>query len=163
MSAATTEITDAILRMSQGSWLDVRFALFRIGHTPRARVSPPTTEYNALVLIHLSRSADVSATIGRDHVIDLVGGNGHPHTVHFNFVVVANHATLGWPTIHQIAARALAIISLEFRVEPLMPFIVPYSVVSFLRRRACTKRHGDRAAEKDNEFAFQSINLVETQ
>jgi hypothetical protein len=102
----------------------------------------------------------VSATIGRDHVIDLVGGNGRPHTIHLNFVVVANHATLGWPTIHQIAARALAIISLEFRVEPLMPFIVPYSVVSFLRRRACTKKHGHRAAEKDNEAWKRSVAVV---
>src|SRR5215469_8212668 len=61
-------------------------------------------EYNALVLTHLSRSTDVSATIGRDHVVDLVVGNTRPCTVHFNFVVVANHTTLGLPTIHQIAA-----------------------------------------------------------
>src|SRR5436305_14663866 len=63
------------------------------------------TEYNALVRTHLSRSADVSATIGRDHVIDLVVGNRRPNTVHFNFVVIAYDATLGRPTIHQIAAR----------------------------------------------------------
>ena len=90
----------------------------------------------------------MGATIGRDHVIDLVVGNGHPHTVHFNFVVVANHATLGWPTIHQIAARALAIISLEFRVEALMPFIVAYPIISFLCRRAYTEKHWERAREK---------------
>src|SRR5258708_15681548 len=52
-------------------------------------------EYNALVGTHLSRSADVSATIGRDRVVDLVVGNRRPDTVHFNFVVVANHTTLG--------------------------------------------------------------------
>jgi hypothetical protein len=69
------------------------------------------TEYNALVRTHLSRSADVSATIGRDHVVDLVVGNRCPYTVHFNFVVVTNHATLSRPTIQQIAARALGIIS----------------------------------------------------
>ena len=99
----------------------------------------------------------MGATIGRDHVIDLVVGNRCPCAVHFNFVVVANHATLGRPTIHQIAARALAIVSFELRVEALMPFIVTHPVVSFLRGRACTKKHGDRAAEKDSEFAFQSI------
>jgi hypothetical protein len=55
----------------------------------------------------------MSATIGRDHVVDLVVGHRRPYTVHFNFVVVANDATLGRPTIHQIAARALAIISFE--------------------------------------------------
>jgi hypothetical protein len=37
-----------------------------------------------------------------------------------------------------------------------MPFIVAHSVVSFLRRRAYTKKHEDRAAEKDDELAFQS-------
>ena len=58
----------------------------------------------------------MSATIGRDAVVDLVVGNRSPRTVHFNFVVVANHAALGRPTIHQIAARASAIISFEFRV-----------------------------------------------
>jgi hypothetical protein len=58
------------------------------------------TEYDALVWTHLSWSADVSATIGRDDVVDLVVGNRRPRTVHFNFVVVANHATLGRPTIH---------------------------------------------------------------
>jgi hypothetical protein len=56
--------------------------------------------YNALVRTHLSRSADVSATIGRDYVVDFVVGNRRPYAVHFNFVVVANHATLGRPTIH---------------------------------------------------------------
>src|SRR5262249_27069448 len=95
-------------------------------------------EQNALVWTHLPWSADVSATIGRDHIVDLVVGNRRPRTVHFNFVMVANHAALGRPTIHQIAARASAIISFEFRVEVAMPFIVAYPVVSFLRRRAYT-------------------------
>jgi hypothetical protein len=49
--------------------------------------------------------------------------------------VVANHAALSRPTIHQIAARTLAIISFEFRVEALMPFIMAHPAVSFLRRR----------------------------
>src|SRR4029450_14137207 len=89
------------------------------------------TEYNALVRTHLSRSADVSATIGRDHIVDLVVGNRRPDTVHFNFVVVANDATLGRPTIHQIAART-SVVSSELRVEALMPFIVTRTVVSLL-------------------------------
>src|SRR5215467_4377480 len=110
-------------------------------------------EQNALVWTHLPWSADVSATIGRDHIVDLVVGNRRPRTVHFNFVMVANHAALGRPTIHQIAARAFAIISFEFRIEVAMPFIVAYPVVSFLRRRVYTKKHGDRAAEKRDELA----------
>jgi hypothetical protein len=110
------------------------------------------------LLGHLSRSADVSATIGRDRVVDLVVGNRRPYTVHFNFVVVANHMTLGRPTIHQIAARALAIVSFEFRVEALMPFYHGYPVISFLRRRAYAKKQGDRPAEQRYEVAtFHSI------
>ena len=34
-----------------------------------------------------------------------------------------------------------------------MPFIVAYPVVSFLRRRVYTKKHGDRAAEQRDERA----------
>src|SRR5262249_51667994 len=86
-------------------------------------------EQNALVWTHLPWSADVSAPIGRDHIVDLVVGNRRPRTVHFNFVMVANHAALARPTIHQIAARALAIISFEFRIEVAMPFIVAYPVL----------------------------------
>src|SRR5215831_19666337 len=110
------------------------------------------TEYNALVRTHLSRSADVSATIGRDHVIDLVVGYRRPNTVHFNFVVIANDATLSRPTIHQIAAQTSVVFS-ELRVEALMPFIVARPVVSFLRHRAYTKKHGDGAAEQRDEPA----------
>src|SRR5262249_23479938 len=100
----------------------------------------------------LSRSADVSATIGRDHVIDLVVGNRRPNTVHFNFVVIANDATLGRPTIHQIAART-SVVSSELRVEALMPFIVARPVVSLLRCSVHTKKQGSRAAEKRDELA----------
>src|SRR5262249_13403885 len=109
------------------------------------------TEYNALVRTHLSRSADVSATIGRDHVIDLVVGNRRPNTVHFNFVVIANDATLGRPTINQIAART-SVVSSELRVEALMPFIVARPVVSLLRRSVQTKKQGSRAAECSQQF-----------
>src|SRR5262249_19355065 len=96
-------------------------------------------------------SADVSATIGRDHVIDLAVGNRHPNIVHFNFVVIANDATLGRPTIHQIAART-SVVSSELRVEALMPFIVARPVVSLLRRSVHTKKQGSRAAECGQQF-----------
>ena len=85
-------------------WPSVGTAFNAKSALPSALRRQNDAEYNALVLTHLSRSADVSATIGRDHVVDLVVGNRRPYTVHLNFVVVANHATLGWPTIHQIAA-----------------------------------------------------------
>src|SRR5262245_19521732 len=110
-------------------------------------------EQHALVWTHLPGSSDVSSTIGRDHIVDLVVGNRRPRTVHFNFVMVANHAALSRPTIHQIAARASAIISFEFRVEVAMPFIVAYPVVSLLRRCVRTKKQEGPAAEKRDERA----------
>src|SRR5881396_2700122 len=81
----------------------------------------------------------MSATIGRDHIVDLVVGNRRPNTVHFNFVVIANDATLGRPTIHQIAART-SVVSSELRVEAL------------LRRSVHTKKQGSRAAECGQQF-----------
>jgi hypothetical protein len=75
----------------------------------------------------------VSAPVGRDQVVNLAVGNQHPFAIHFDFVVVANHSALGWTTIHQVAARALAVISLELRVEVPMPFVVAFPEISFLR------------------------------
>ena len=100
------------------------------------------------------------ATIGRDHVVDLIVWNRRPYTIHFNLIVVANHAALCRPTIHQIAAGASTIVSLEFRVEVPVPFAVAHPVVSFLGRRAYAEEHGDRAADERDELApFQLIEL----
>src|SRR6516164_4924472 len=135
--------------------VDVRFAPYALATRPTlpsALRRQNDTEYNALVRTHLSRSADVSATIRRDHVIDLVVGNRRPNTVHFNFVVIANDATLGRPTIHQIAART-SVVSSKLRVEAVMPFIVARPVVSLLRRSVHTKKQGSRAAEQRDELA----------
>ena len=95
----------------------------------------------------------MSTTIGRDHVVNLVTGNPHPFDVHFDLVVVAYHAALGRATIHQVAARTLAVISFERRVEALMPFIVAYPVISFLRRCAYTMKRGERTTEQRDELA----------
>ena len=95
----------------------------------------------------------MGTTIRGDHIVDLVVGNWHPFAVDFDFVVVAEHATLGRATIHQVAARALAIVSLEIRVEVLMPFIVAGAIISFLRCYAYTQKHGERAREKRYEVA----------
>jgi hypothetical protein len=51
----------------------------------------------------------------------------------------------------------LAIVSFEFRVEALMPFIVAHSVVSFLRRRAYTRKQRDRAAEQRDELTASKM------
>src|SRR6267154_5676298 len=95
----------------------------------------------------------MSTTIGRDHVVNLVIGNPHPFAVHFDLIVVAHHAALGRATIHQVAARALAVISFERRVEALMPFIVACPIISFLRRCAYTMKRGERTTEQRNKLA----------
>ena len=100
----------------------------------------------------------MSTTIGRDHVVNLVTGNPHPFAVHFDLVVVAHHAALGRATIHQVAARALAVISFERRVEALMPFIVACPVISFLRRCAYTMKRGERTTEQRDELAPSSFD-----
>src|SRR5262249_31101996 len=66
--------------------------------------------------------------------------------------MIANDATLGRPTIHQIAAQT-SVVSSELRVEALVPFIVARTVVSLLRRSVHTKKQGNRAAEQHDELA----------
>src|SRR5262249_25387364 len=161
ISPTTKAIASAIVRMTHDS-CDVRFAPYALATRPilpSALRRQNDTEYNALVRTHLSRSADVSATIGRDHVIDLVVGYRRPNTVHFNFVVIANDATLGRPTIHQIAAQT-SVVSSELRVEALMPFIVARTVVSLLRRSVHTKKQGNRAAEQRDELATAAHSIT---
>src|SRR5262245_40173466 len=99
----------------------------------------------------------MSATIGRDRIVDLVVRNRRPYAVHFNFVVVANDATLGRSTIHQIAARALAIVSFECRVEALMPFVMAHLLVPFLRCCAYRKNHAHRTAKRDEHAPIRSL------
>jgi hypothetical protein len=85
---------------------------------------------------YLSRGANVGTSVGRDHFVNLIAGHRHPFAVHFDFVVVAHHATLGRATIHHAATRTSAVVSPERRVEVLMPFIVADAVISVLRRCA---------------------------
>src|SRR5262249_20800683 len=66
--------------------------------------------------------------------------------------MIANDATLGRPTIHQIAAQT-SVVSSELRVEALVPFIVARTVVSLLRRSVHTKKQGNRADEQHDELA----------
>ena len=96
----------------------------------------------------------MGTTIRRDHIVDLIVGNWHPFAIDFDFVVVTNHATLGRATIHQVAARSLAIVSFELRVEILMPFIVIYPIVSVLRCRASKKKHDESTSKQDREVLF---------
>src|SRR5262245_13207172 len=100
------------------------------------------------------------ATIRRDHVVDLIVRNRHPFAIHFNLIVVADHAALCRPTIEQIAAPALTIVSLKFRVAILVPFSVARPVVSFLGRRAYVGTYEDCAAEQRDEFAAADHSIT---
>src|SRR5262245_5874266 len=116
----------------------------------RAAASAVRREDNAVdhafVAAYLFWSADVSATIGRNDVVNRVSGNRHPLAVNFDFIMVTNHAALGRAAIPHAAAGALAVISFELRVEVPMPFIVADPVMPFLRARACTKESPERAS-----------------
>ena len=90
----------------------------------------------------------MSTAIRCDHIVNLVIGNRYPFAIHFDFVVVAHHATLGRTTIHKVAARTFAVISFKLRVEALMPIIVACAIISFLCYCAYTHKQGERAHEK---------------
>jgi hypothetical protein len=59
--------------------------------------------------------------------------------------VIADHATLRRATVHEVTARASAIVSLQRLVKLHMPPIVADPVISFLRHRAHTEEHGHHA------------------
>src|SRR6516164_1830815 len=70
-------------------------------------------EQHAFVRAYLSGSADMSATIRRDHIVDPVIGNRRPFAVHLDFVMVANHAALRRATVHEVTAGASAVVSVQ--------------------------------------------------
>jgi hypothetical protein len=92
-------------------------------------------------------------TIWRDDVVDLVIWNRRPLAVYFDFVMVADHTALSRATVHEVTAGAFAVVSVQFRVEALMPFIVAYPGIPLLRRAAHTKRHGECSAKQRDELA----------
>jgi len=53
----------------------------------------------------------MSATIRRNHIVNLVIGDRRPFAVHLDFVMVADHAASGRATVHEVTASALAVIS----------------------------------------------------
>jgi hypothetical protein len=55
----------------------------------------------------------MSATIRREHIVDLVIGNRRPFAVYLDLVMVAHHAALGRPTVHEVTASAFAVVSVE--------------------------------------------------
>ena len=89
----------------------------------------------------------MSAPVRRHHVVNLITGNPHPFAVHFDFIMVAGHTALGRATIHQVAARTLAVIPSKLRVEVQMPCLVAVPVTSFLCRCVWTDEDGEHASE----------------
>jgi hypothetical protein len=87
----------------------------------------------------------VSATIRRHRIVDLVIGNGCPFAVHLDLVMVTNPAALRRATVIEVAAGALAVVSVQPRVKLHMPLFVVHPVISFLRYRAYTQQYGDHA------------------
>src|SRR5262249_6241865 len=57
-------------------------------------------EQHPLVHAFLLGSTDMSTSVRRNHIINLVTRNRHPGAVYLHFVVVSGHTTLGRPTIH---------------------------------------------------------------
>jgi len=57
-------------------------------------------EHYSLIQAFLPRSADMSATIWRHHIVDPVIGNRRPFTVHLDLVMVSDHAALRRPAVH---------------------------------------------------------------
>jgi len=106
------------------------------------------TKQHSFIQAFLPRSADMRTTIWRDDVVDLVIWNWRPLAVYFDFVMVANHTALSRATVHEVTAGAFAVVSVQLRVEALMPFIVAYPKIPLLRRAAHTKRHGERSAKQ---------------
>src|SRR5262244_468585 len=92
-------------------------------------------EHYSLIRTFLPGSADMSATIWRDHIVDPVIGNRRPFAVHFDLVMVADHAALRRTTVHEVTAGASAVVSVQLRVKFPMPTIVADPVISVLRHR----------------------------
>src|SRR5215470_13230775 len=70
-------------------------------------------EHYSLIRTFLPGSADMSATIRRDHIVGPVIGNRRPFAVHLDLVTVAYHAALRRTTVHEVTAGASAVVSVE--------------------------------------------------
>ena len=102
----------------------------------------------------LPGSADMSTTVRRDHVVDLVVGNWRPFAVHLDFVMVADRSTLRWTTVQEVTASAFPVVSVELQIEVLMPPFMADPVISLLRRCAGTKEDGSEA-----DYRYPSLNM----
>ena len=100
---------------------------------------------DALVAAFLLRSADVSATVRRGYVVDRIIGDQHPFAVHFDFVMISDHARGGRLTICEVTTGAFAIVSLELRVEALMPCIMTDTMASLLGSSESRKKRRNNA------------------
>ena len=81
----------------------------------------------------------MSATIRRNHIVNLVIGDRRPFAVHLDFVMVADHAASGRATVHEVTAGAFAVVQQKLNMPP----IVADPVISFLRPRGDTEEYGN--------------------
>ena len=88
--------------------------------------------------VALSWSTDVSTAIRGGFAVNHALGNWRPRAVQSHFVAAAYFAALGRAAIRLAAARTLAVISSELRIEVTMPCIVADPVMPFLRACAYT-------------------------
>ena len=70
------------------------------------------TEQHSFVPAYLPGSADMRTTIRRDRIVDLVIGNRRSFAIHFDFVMIADHAALRRATVHEVTAGAFAVVFL---------------------------------------------------
>src|SRR6266576_4314174 len=82
-------------------------------HPPSALRRKNDAEHHTFIRAYLPRSADMSATIRCDHIVDLVIGNWRPFAIHLDFVMVADHAALRRATVHEVTAAASAVVSVQ--------------------------------------------------
>jgi hypothetical protein len=111
-------------------------------------------EQYPFVRAYLPGSADMSTTVWRDHIVDLVIGNRRPLAVHLDFVMVAKHATLRWATVYEVTAGTFAVVSVELQIEVLMPPFMADPIIPLLRRRTGTKEDRSEA-----DYRYPSLNI----
>src|SRR5262249_40685776 len=71
------------------------------------------TEQHSFVPAYLPGSADMRTTIRPDGIVDLVIGNRRSFAIHFDFVMIADHAALRRATVHEVTAGAFAVVSVD--------------------------------------------------
>jgi hypothetical protein len=125
-----------------------------LGGWPSAIRREDNAPYQAFT-VALSWSTDVSTAIWGGFPVNHALGNRRQRAVQSHLVDAVYLAALGRAAIRLAAARTLAVISSELRIEVPMPFVVADPVMPFLCACACTKESRERAKKSRDEPAFR--------